>query len=65
MIEPEILWISGIEKRDWMIRPKVKYNFRPAWQFTLGMDIFGGKTDEYLGQFHDRDRIYSEVRFEF
>ncbi len=64
-IEPEILYVSGIGKRDWMIRPKVKYNFRPAWQLIIGSDIFGGKDTEYFGQFHDKDRIYSEITYKF
>ena len=64
-IEPEILWVSGIGKRDWMIRPKVKYNFKPAWQLVIGSDIFGGKDTEYFGQFHDKDRIYSEITYKF
>ena len=64
-IEPEILWVSGIGKRDWMIRPKVKYNFRPAWQLVIGSDVFGGKDTEDFGQFHDKDRIYSEITYKF
>ena len=64
-VEPEILWICGLNQTDWMLRPKVKYNFRPAWQLIVGMDIFGGETDGYFGRFHDKDRVYTEIKYEF
>jgi hypothetical protein len=64
-IEPEILFLSSFDKKDWMFRPKVRFNIGTAWQWTIGGDFFGGERSGYFGQFKDRDRVYSEIKFVF
>jgi hypothetical protein len=64
-VEGEILWITSLVRTDWMLRPKVSWQFRPNWRLILGADIFGGPPLGLFGQFNDRDRVYTEVRYAF
>ncbi|MBN1932678.1 MAG: hypothetical protein JW786_13830 [Desulfobacterales bacterium] len=64
-LEPEIFFVSSLNKKDLMIRPKLSYTFADNCKLTMGIDIFEGVSDGYFGQFDDKDRIYLELSFDF
>jgi hypothetical protein len=64
-LEAEVLYIASVNRTDWMIRPRLLWNFRPNWQAIGGVDIFGGASLGLFGQFDNRDRVYTEVRYSF
>ena len=64
-LQAEILYISSINRTDWMARPRLIWDFERNWQLIAGVDIFGGPALGLFGQFDNRDRFYTEVRYAF
>lgn len=64
-LEPELLWIQGLNQGEWMARPKLNWNLARHWRAALGADFFGGKETTMFGQFDRSDRVYAEVRYSF
>lgn len=62
---PQVLAIHSLNRSDWMLRPKVTWNFDKNWRVAGGADIFGGKPTGLFGQFDRQDRLYMEVRRSF
>jgi hypothetical protein len=63
--EVDVLAIHSLNRSDWLLRPKLIWNFQQNWRMTFGADIFGGPADGLFGQFDKADRIYGEVRYDF
>ena len=64
-IEPEILYIQTFGGGGGLIRPRVNWNaFRNA-KVGVGVDIFTGPIDGVFGRYNNRDRVYTEFRFDF
>ena len=64
-IEPEVLWIFGLNEGDWLLQPKISWTPHPNWRAAIGADIFDGAPNGLMGQFDEKDRIYVEVRYTF
>jgi hypothetical protein len=64
-VDAEILWITSVERSDWLLRPRLGWDFERNWQFVVGMDIFHGPPLGLFGQFNNRDRVYTELRYSF
>jgi hypothetical protein len=54
-----------VNRSDWMVRPRVLWNYQKNWQFILGVDIFEGPPLGLFGQYENRDRVYTEARYRF
>ncbi|HON38165.1 MAG TPA: hypothetical protein P5047_08500 [Desulfomonilia bacterium] len=53
----------GIEFRDYLVKPSLKYNFTETLQGTIGLAVLGGRYDDSLfGQFEDNDEIYAQIK---
>jgi len=63
--EPQILGIHSLDHNDWLLRPKMVYNFAKNWRAVMGVDVFGGHPTGLFGQYDKKDRVYAEVRFSF
>jgi len=61
-LEAELLYVSSLNRHDYMLRPKLSYQITPEWRGVLGADLFGGPQDAIFGRYHDRDRVYVELR---
>jgi hypothetical protein len=64
-LEAEVLFIESLSHTDWMLRPRVTWDFQPNWRLGVGVDIFDGPPLGLFGQFGNRDRVYTEVRYAF
>lgn len=64
-IEAQALWISSLNRTDWLFRPKVSWNFERNWRLNVGADIFKGPQYGMFGRYDGADRVYSEVRYSF
>jgi hypothetical protein len=64
-VQAELLYISSLVRSDYMVRPRVIYDFARNWQLIGGLDIFGGPPLGLFGQFGNHDRVYTEVRYSF
>ena len=63
--EGEILLITGLNRSDWMLRPKVTWDLSSNWWLAVGVDIFGGDSIGLFGRFDDSDRVFGNVRYSF
>jgi hypothetical protein len=64
-LTPELLLVSSVNRKDWMIRPKVTWNFATNWRLVGGADFFGGSPTGYFGRYNEKDRTYVELRYSF
>ena len=64
-VEPQLLWIQTFSGGGGLIRPRV--NWTPIRNTTVGVgvDIFTGSDDGVFGRYNNRDRVYTEVRYDF
>jgi hypothetical protein len=64
-LQAEVLYISGLNRSDWMLRPRVLWDMKANWRLIFGVDVFQGPPLGLFGQFDNRDRVYTEVRYNF
>lgn len=64
-LEAQALWISSINRTDWMLRPRVTWNFERNWRLAVGADLFKGPPLGLFGRYDGRDRVYTELRYSF
>ena len=64
-IEAEILFIASVNRTDWMARPRLVWTFQPNWRVIFGVDVFDGPPLGFFGQYANRDRAYTELRYSF
>lgn len=63
--EAQTLFISSLNRTDWLLRPRLSWNFERNWKWMLGCDIFYGPTTGMFGRYNQQDRVYSEIRYSF
>ena len=52
--------------RDFYLRPVLDYRHDDAWNFTAGLNLFGGREIfTFFGQFEDANNAYLRVRYNF
>jgi len=64
-VDAELLLMSGLNRTDWMARPKVTWEMSNNWWLAVGADVFGGKSYGLFGRYDDSDRVYGNVRYTF
>ena len=64
-LEAQALWISSLNRTDWLFRPKIIWGFERNWRLTVGADIFKGPPLGLFGRYDRQDRVYSEIRYSF
>ena len=63
--EPQLLWLQGIGGGGGLIRPRLSWAAAKNTTIAFGVDVFTGPSDSFFGRFNDRDRVYTEVRYDF
>jgi hypothetical protein len=64
-LEPKLLFIRSLNRNDWLAQFKLTWRQDGNWRLAMGADIFGGVSSGLFGQFDNKDRIYTEVRYNF
>jgi hypothetical protein len=64
-LEAQALWISSLNRTDWLFRPRIAWNFERNWRLIVGADVFKGYSLGLFGRYDRQDRVYSEVRYSF
>ena len=65
-LEPQLLWIQSLSHGgDRMIRPRLNWYVTQNATLAFGVDIFAGPDDGFFGRFGNRDRVYTELRYDF
>jgi len=54
----------GINDNDFLIRPKISYDFGDGFNALLGANIFVGDKGNF-GQYDSNDMIYAKIRYDF
>jgi hypothetical protein len=63
--EVQALFVTSLNRSDWMFRPKATWNFEKNWRANVGADILHGPPLGFFGRFDNSDRIYAEIRYSF
>ena len=64
-VEAQTLMVHSLNRRDWMLRPRVSWAFEKNWRLAVGADIFSGPLTGLFGRFGHADRVYAEIRYSF
>jgi len=64
-LELQALLITSLNRSDWMLRPKVTWNFAKNWRLNVGADVLHGPQLGFFGRYANRDRVYADVRYSF
>ncbi|MFI4904149.1 MAG: DUF1302 family protein [Burkholderiales bacterium] len=64
-LEPQLLWIRNFHDGGQMVRPRLNWTVAPNLTLGFGVDIFSGPRDTFFGRYTDRDRVYTEARWDF
>jgi hypothetical protein len=65
-LEPQILWIQSLSNGgDRLIRPRLNWHVARNTTLAFGADIFAGPDTGFFGRYGDRDRLYTELRYDF
>lgn len=64
-VEPQLLYIQSINRKDWMLRPRVVWELDRNWRLSGGADLLGGSQFGLFGRYADKDRVYAELRYMF
>ncbi|MDR0577168.1 MAG: hypothetical protein LBI87_06445 [Candidatus Accumulibacter sp.] len=64
-LEAQALWISSLNRTDWLLRPRVIWAFERNWRLAVGADVFRGPPLGLFGRYDRADRAYAEVRYSF
>lgn len=53
----EVLWLTSVNHKDGLVRPKVSYDLSDEWKIWVGVDSFYGEPEGFYGQFDDKDQL--------
>ncbi|MDR2187357.1 MAG: hypothetical protein LBE62_04795 [Azonexus sp.] len=63
--EAQALFISSLNRSDWLFRPRLSWHVERNWRWLLGADIFKGPQLGMFGRYDQQDRVYTEIRYSF
>ncbi len=61
---PELFILTGLNERQYLIRPRLRKNFGDHWSVGLGADFLGGRSRTPFGFFDSRDRLVIELKWQ-
>ena len=61
---PDILWVYSDDGAHW-IRGRCRLKYSDHWWFSFGANLYYGSDDTGIGQYHNVDNLFMEVKFEF
>lgn len=64
-VEPQITFLQFVNNPNWMLNVRTTWEFATNWRVAAGADVFGGPRDSLFGQYQQKDRIYTELRYSF
>lgn len=64
-LEPKMLLVRSLNRNDGFTQLKLTYKMDGNWRLAAGADIFTGNSTGLFGQFNNKDRVYTEVRYSF
>ena len=61
--EPELLWITSVDRNDSLLRAKLTWLSGGSWTLGGGVDVFSGDPGGLFGTYDSRDRVCYRCRF--
>jgi hypothetical protein len=61
---PNLLWVYSDDGASWF-RGKCNLKYSNNWYFNLGINLYFGDESTILGQYHDQDNFFMEMKYEF
>lgn len=62
-LRPEFFVLTGLNQRQFMVRPKLTKTIGDHWSLGVGADFLGGKQTNIFGYFDSRDRVVIELKW--
>jgi hypothetical protein len=62
-LKPECFVLTGLNQRQYMLRPRLVRSFGDRWSLGLGFDFLGGHETNIFGFFRTRDRVVLELKW--
>ncbi|MEW6735127.1 MAG: DUF1302 family protein [Acidobacteriota bacterium] len=62
-LKPELFVLTGLNQKEYLIRPKITKSIGDHWKIGLGIDLLGGNSTTPFGFFRSRDRAVIELRY--
>ncbi len=62
-LRPEFFVLTGLNQRQFMVRPKLTKTFGDHWSVGVSADFLGGKQTNIFGYFDSRDRVVLELKW--
>jgi hypothetical protein len=62
-LRPELFVLTGLNQREYLIRPRLARSFGDDWSIGVGADFLGGRPSNPFGFFNSNDRIVLEVKW--
>ena len=63
-LRPEFFVLTGLNQRQFMVRPKLTKTFGDHWSVAVSADFLGGKQTNIFGYFDSRDRVVIELKWQ-
>ena len=63
-LKPEVLVVYE-DDGGWWVRPRAFYEVNDRVTLRVGLNLFAGRSDRLLGEFHRDDQAFVEVRYGF
>jgi hypothetical protein len=60
---PELFVLTGLNQREYMIRPRISKTLDDHWSVSVGADFLGGGRNNIFGHFDSRDRAVAELKW--
>lgn len=64
-LELQALFITSLNRSDWIFRPKATWNFAKNWRLNVGADVLHGPQLGFFGRYAEQDRVYADLRYSF
>jgi hypothetical protein len=64
-VESELLWVKSLNRDDWLAQFKITWKAGRKLRLAAGADVFHGPQAGLFGQFGEKDRVYTEIRYSF
>ncbi len=62
-LRPELFVLTGLNQREYLIRPRITKTIGDHWSVGVGADFLGGKQTNVFGYFDSRDRVVIELKW--
>ncbi|MGH9840250.1 MAG: DUF1302 family protein [Blastocatellia bacterium] len=60
---PEFFVLTGLNQRQYMVRPRLTRSINDHWSVGIGADFLGGRENNLFGYFDSRDRVVIELKW--